>query len=112
YLAQSEFKLEEALTAARAAAKQAPNFGFGWSRVAELEFSFGHIEAALAAIKKAEVVTPRNAEALALHGFLLLAENRITESIPYFDQAIAIDGALGNAWLGRGLAKIRQGHRE
>ena len=32
------------------------------------------------------------------------------EAMVWFDQAIAVDGALANAWLGRGLVKIRQGH--
>ena len=42
-------------------------------------------------------------------GFLFAAENRIARAIESFDAAIAIDGALGNAGLGRGLAKIRRG---
>jgi Tfp pilus assembly protein PilF len=112
YFEQSQFRLKEALVAARKATVKAPKFGFPWSRVAELEFSFGNIDAALAAVKTAEELSPRNPEALALHGFLLLAQNRINEAMPYFDRAIGIDGALGNAWLGRGLAKIRQGRRE
>ena len=45
-------------------------------------------------------------------GFVLAGQNKIKEAITYFDQAIAIDGALGNAWLGRGLCKIRRGHTD
>ncbi|HMC29152.1 MAG TPA: TonB-dependent receptor, partial [Verrucomicrobiae bacterium] len=35
--------------------------------------------------------------------------NRIGRAIELFNRAIAIDGALGNAWLGRGLCRIRRG---
>src|SRR5205823_1134842 len=86
------------------------NFGFGWARVAEMEFSFGHVGEALKALEKSLELAPRNPEALALKGFLLGAQNRIREAITYFEQAMAIDGALGNAWLGRGLCRIRQGN--
>ena len=33
----------------------------------------------------------------------------LNEAIEHFERAIAIDGGLGNAWLGRGLCRIRQG---
>ena len=110
YYQQSHSKLNEALAAAQNAAKQSPNFGFAWERVAELEFSFGRTDKAIAALDKSLQLSPRNAEALSLKGFLLAAQNKIAAAQNYFDQAIAIDGALGNAWLGRGLCLIRQGH--
>src|SRR5439155_799973 len=109
YLAQSQLRLQDALRGARNSVEKSPQFGFGWARVAELEFSFGRIDAAQTALDKALQLSPRNAEALALKGFLLSAENRITQAIAFFDRAIAIDGALGNAWLGRGLCRIRRG---
>src|SRR6185369_15490569 len=87
-----------------------PNFGFAWARVAELEFSFGRGRAASAALEKALALSPRNAQAIALKGFLLCAENRIPDALRAFDEAIAADSALANAWLGRGLCRIRQGH--
>jgi tetratricopeptide (TPR) repeat protein len=112
YSAQARAALDEALRAARKAVALSPDFGFGWARVAELEFSFGRTDAALAALDKALEFSPRNAQALALKGFLLSAQNRIARAIEFFDQAIAVDGALGNAWLGRGLCRIRRGERE
>src|SRR5207244_1227813 len=33
--------------------------------------------------------------------------NKTAAAIGWFDQAIAVDPALANAWLGRGLCKIR-----
>jgi len=112
YLAQARADLPEALRLARAAVEHSPKFGFAWARVAELEFSFGHTAEALRAIDQALQLSPRHAEALAVQGFLLAAEGRFQNAIARFDQAISIDSALGNAWLGRGLCRIRQGHSD
>lgn len=102
-------RLGEALKAAKAAVAKSPHFSFAWARVAELEFSFGRTDAALAALDNALRLAPRNAQALALKGFLLAAQNRISEALKLFDEAIATDGALANGWLGRGLCRIRHG---
>jgi Tfp pilus assembly protein PilF len=109
YYLQSQSQLEAALTAARAATGQSPNFGFAWERLAELEFSFGHTSTALAALEKSLQLVPRNAQALALKGFLLAAQNKSSAAREFFENAIAVDGSLGNAWLGRGLVRIHQG---
>jgi tetratricopeptide (TPR) repeat protein len=101
--------LPAALDSARRAVTNSPDFGFGWERVAELEFSFGHTSRALDALDKSLAFASRNAQALALKGFLLAAQNRTGEAIGWFDQALAVDSALGNAWLGRGLCRIRRG---
>jgi tetratricopeptide (TPR) repeat protein len=111
YYQQSRSNLPEALNLARRAVQLSPRFGFGWARVAELEFSFGRIQTAHDAIRRSLEVAPRNAHAVSLQGFLLAAENRVAAAVRVFDQAIALDGALGNAWLGRGLCRIRQGDR-
>ncbi|MGB7770040.1 MAG: TonB-dependent receptor [Verrucomicrobiia bacterium] len=107
--AAAGISLPAALASARQAATNSPDFGFAWERVAELEFSFGHTRAALAALDKSLALAPRNAQALALKGFLLAAQNRTVEAMGWFDQALAVDSALGNAWLGRGLCRIRLG---
>jgi Tfp pilus assembly protein PilF len=101
--------LPAALASARQAATNSPDFGFAWERVAELEFSYGHTRRALEALDKSLTLAPRNAQALALKGFLLAAQNRTGEAIGSFDRALAVDSALGNAWLGRGLCRIRRG---
>ena len=64
------------------------------------------------ALEKALRLSPRNAEALALRGFVLSAQNRIDAALNCFEQAIEVDSSLGNAWLGRGLCRIRQGKTE
>ena len=112
YYHQSRSQLGQALAAARAATVKSPRFGFAWVRMAELEFSFGRPHAAQAALDKGLELSPRNAQGLALRGFLAAAQNHFPEAITWFDRAIAADGALGNAWLGRGLCRIRTGHAE
>jgi len=112
YYFQSKADLNGALDAARKAVELDPSFGFAWTRVAELEFSFGRIPRSLAALEKGLDISAKNPQAHALRGFLLSAQNEITSARQSFDDAIAIDGALGNAWLGRGLTFIRQGKDE
>lgn len=116
YYEQSRAVRETSLTAAlfqaRQAATHSPQFGFAWERVAELEFSFGRMGRALDALEKSLALSPRNAQALALKGFILSARNEPREAIVWFDRAIAADAALGNAWLGRGIARIRTGDKQ
>lgn len=109
YQHQAAANLADALDAARDAVAISPTFAFGWARVAELEFSFGRRREAQAALARSLELAPRNAQAVALRGFLIAAENRISAAHDAFNEAIALDGALGNAWLGRGLCLIRRG---
>lgn len=104
-----EVSLENALHLAKQAATNSPQFGFAWERVAELEFSFGRTGNALDALNKSLALAPRNPEALSLKGFLLAAQNQTREAVSWFDRSLAVDPALGNTWLGRGLCKIRLG---
>ncbi|MDP3069355.1 MAG: FecR domain-containing protein [Opitutaceae bacterium] len=112
YFLQSTRKLEAALEAARVATEKSRDFGAAWTRLAELNFSFGHTAQARTALTRALTLSPRHAEAQALRGFLLSAENRIPEARDAFEEAIRFDGALGDAWLGRGLARFRAGDVE
>src|SRR5205807_9550849 len=57
-------------------------------------------------------IAPRNAQAVALQGFVRSAENRIEEALVQFDLAISLDGKLANGWLGRGLCRFRRGQTE
>ncbi|MGH7942695.1 MAG: FecR domain-containing protein, partial [Limisphaerales bacterium] len=111
YYYQSQANPKSSLAMALASAKKAtdldPQFGFAWERVAELQFSFGRADRALTALDKSLELAPRNAEALALKGFLLAAQNRSALAIVWFDRALSVDSSLGNAWLGRGLCRIR-----
>jgi len=112
YRHQARANLDQALAAAREATSLSPEFAFAWARVAELEFSFGRRHDAQAALERSLRLAPRNAQAVALRGFLLAAADRIEAALTAFNEAIALDGALGNAWLGRGLCRIRRGALE
>ena len=112
YYLQSKSQLDRAREAARKATELAPGFGYAWVRLAEMEFSYGRTPQALAALDHGRELTPANAQGHALRGFLLSAQNRIDAAREEFNEAIALDGALGNAWLGRGLTHIRQGNDE
>lgn len=107
--AMGEAALRTALDLARRATVASPQFSFAWVRVAELEFGFGRTREAAVALERGLELAPRNAQALALKGFILAGRNQITQAEEWFDRAIAADAALGNAWLGRGLCRIRKG---
>jgi len=77
-----------------------PTSVFGWARVAELEFSFSVASRNRSCAGQSLELAPRNAEARPLKGYLLGAQNRIRPAILYFEQAIAVDGALAQRLLG------------
>jgi tetratricopeptide (TPR) repeat protein len=112
YRLQSEFQIEQALAEAKKTTEISPRFAFGWVRVAELEFSLGRSTRAAQALEEGLSLGPRNAQAVSLKGFLLAAQNRLRSAEDHFNEAIRLDGGLGNAWLGRGLCRIRRGQAE
>ncbi|MEO5914554.1 MAG: FecR domain-containing protein [Luteolibacter sp.] len=104
--------LEQALTAARKSLELAPDFGYAAVRVAELEFSFGRTKAGMKELARGLQLTPRNAQAYSLQGFMYSDWNCIAAARASFEIAIELDSALGTAWLGRGLCDIRSGRVE
>mgnify|MGYP001003020780 CR=1 FL=1 len=110
YYEQSRARLGEAREAARRATVSAPEFGFAWARLAELEFGFGQVSASREALRRARTLSPRQAHALSLEGFAALQEHRPAQARNWFDQAIHLDSALGSAWMGRGLAQEALGN--
>lgn len=109
YFMQSRSRLVEARAAAWRAVELSPQNGYAWVRLGELDFSSGHDKEALRALERGLQLTPRNAQAHALRGFMLSARGRIMEARLSFQQAVDLDGALGNGWLGLGLTKIKMG---
>jgi len=109
YYQQSQSQLPEALLAARQATDRAPGFGPAWIRVAELEMSFGRMQTALEALDRGLELAPRHAQGLALRGFALAQQGHTRRAERLFNDAIEIDPALANAWLGRGLCRHRHG---
>ena len=73
-----------ALEAAKQAAAVDPAFGFAWTRVADLQFSFGRVPQAKEALEKVCSLAPRNPAAHALRGFLFSAENNINDAKDVF----------------------------
>ena len=113
YYQQSRGNLPAALAAAqKAVEKVAVVRHLPGNGVAELEFSFGHTDAALEALNKSLALAPRNPQAIALKGFLLPRRTGLVMPSSNLMRRMAIDGSLGNAWLGRGLCRIRQGQAE
>jgi tetratricopeptide (TPR) repeat protein len=111
-LATDKNSLANALQAARQAVAIAPQNGFAWERIAELEFGFGRLAAAEAALDRSLALAPHNAQALALKGFILAAQNQTRDAVEWFERAISINPSLGNAWLGRGLCRLRMGRTQ
>jgi len=112
YSQQSRFQLVFALQAAQEAVNQSPDFGLAWARLAELQFSFGQLRPTRQSLDRALQLSPNHAPALSTRGFIHAASNRSDEALTHFERAIALNGSLGHAWLGRGLVRIRQGHAE
>ena len=109
YALQASGDLKGALVAAQEVVALSPNFGFGWARLAEMEFSFGNTSGAEKAVRRSLELMPRNAQGHSLAGYLQLAKGSRKEGLQCFEQALAIDSALGNAWLGKGLAHFQFG---
>ena len=109
---QSKFQLDHALKAAKEAVAVSPGFGFGWARVAELEFSFGRLSEAKIALANASRFVPAHAPNYTLQGFLFTANYNLPKAMEAFEKAISIDPSYGTAWLGRGLLNIRRGELE
>lgn len=107
--ATGEESLRAAVDCARQAVKLSPESGFARARLAELQFGFGHTREASQLLDRSLQSSPRNAQALALRGFILAAQNQTARALDSFNSSLAVDAALGNAWLGRGLCRIRQG---
>lgn len=109
YVRQARGDLPAARAAARSAREQAPQFGPAWAREAELEFSFGDLTRANAALPQALALAPEHPSALVLRGFVASGRNRLHEAAEAFAAATESGRGLADAWLGRGLVRIRRG---
>ena len=71
YYRQSRSDLKGARDAATIATRLAPENGYAWTRLAELEFSFGRTKESRVALASGLQFTPSNARAHALRGYVL-----------------------------------------
>jgi len=111
YALQAARKWDEALACARAARERSPEWGAAWAREAELLFGLGRLGLAEEALERALAVSPDLPTALVLRGFVWAGRNRIREAHGAMDRAIAAHSGYSQAWLGRGLVRIRAGDR-
>lgn len=109
---QARSDLSGALWAARNAVEISPGFAFGWAQCGELEFAHGRTQAAREAVERSLALAPRHARAHVLSGFLEAARSEPTRARESFERALSLNGAMGDAWLGRGLCRLRAGDRE
>ncbi len=108
YYLQSWSDLDGALAAAR----RAGDSGFARTRRAALELGFDRKHEAGALVEQALSLTPKLPSAHALAGFVQLSQLRFEAASAHFDQALALDGALGEAWLGRALTLGKLGRTD
>lgn len=112
FCAQSRGDLKTALRAAEAAVAKAPGSGIALGRLGELQLAHGQLGEAAELMALAEAASPRSAAVSVTRGFIEAAQGRFAEAHELFDRAIALDAAIGDAWLGRGLVRFRRGDRE
>ena len=109
YALQADFKIEEALKAARQATERDANNALAWARVAELELSVGALDKAQQAAQRAETLNPNLARTQSVLGFANLTRINIKAAKESFNKAIELDQADPLPRLGLGLATIREG---
>ncbi len=112
YTHQARFEIVSALDAARRAVLLGPDSGFAHVRLAELLLASDLRAEARVELDHALELAPRHAQAHALRGFDCLDRNDARGALEAFEKALGLDAALGQAWLGRGLAELRLGDRD
>ena len=109
YALQANFKIEDALKAAREATLRDVDNALAWARVAELELSIPNYDKSKEAAERAVTLNPNLARTQSILGFANLARIDIKESKQSFDRAIELDQSDPLPRLGLGLATIREG---
>jgi tetratricopeptide (TPR) repeat protein len=109
---QANFKIEDALKAARQATAQDPNNALAWARVAELELSIPNYDKSKEAAEQAVKLNPNLARTQSVLGFANLTRIDIKAAKDSFSRAIELDQADPLPRLGLGLATIRDGGLE
>jgi tetratricopeptide (TPR) repeat protein len=112
YALQGGFDLERARTVLREAVERTPDDPLLWARLAELELSFGDLNAAEEAAARAVALAPGLSRTQMVLGFAALARIDIDEAKAAFERAIALDSADPLSRLGLGLARIRESDLE
>jgi Tfp pilus assembly protein PilF len=111
-IAQSRFDLPAAQAHYDRALSLDPNQLEARIKRAEILFGSDHADAAWADMERAYALAPEDARVLSLRGFLQLARRDTTAASASFEQAVAADAGEGEAWLGKAIIAMRQGHEE
>jgi tetratricopeptide (TPR) repeat protein len=109
YARQAYAKLEEARAALEQAVAVDPNDALARARLAEIWLSLGYRDRALEEAERAKNLSPRLSRTQTVYGFAALAEIDLDRARSAFTRAIEADSADPLPWLGRGLARIRDG---
>ncbi len=110
YALQANFKIEEALKAARQGTERDVKNALAWARVAELELSIPNYDKSKQAAEQAVKLNPNLARTQSVLGFANLTRIDIKAAKENFNKAIELDQADPLPRLGIGLAKIREGN--
>ena len=109
YAQQAGFDLEGARDSVEAAVRLEPGDPLAWARLAEIRSSFGRLDEALEAARKARDLDPSLARTQTVLGFAYLTQVRTGEAKEAFGRAVELDPADPLPRLGLGLARIRDG---
>jgi tetratricopeptide (TPR) repeat protein len=109
YAQQAKLQLEAARQTMIIAVKQHPDDAEAWTRLAELQFSFGDRKAAISSAERAVALQPGLSRTQTVLGFVDLAQVSMDKAMAAFSKAIALDNADPLPRLGLGLAKIGAG---
>lgn len=109
YALQANFKIEDALKAAREATERDANNALAWARVAELELSIPNYDKSKEAAERAVKLNPNLARTQSVLGFASLTRIDIKAAKDSFNTAIQLDQADPLPRLGLGLALVREG---
>ena len=112
YALQANFKIEDALKAAREATLRDADSALAWARVAELELSIPNYDDSKEAAEKAVKLNPNLARTQSVLGFANLTRIDIKAAKENFNKAIELDQADPLPRLGLGLATIRDAKLE
>ena len=112
YALQANFKIEDALKAAREATFRDATNALAWARVAELELSIPNYDKSKEAAEKAVKLNPNLARTQSILEFANITRIDINAAKESFNKAIELDQADPLPRLGLGLATIREGNLE
>jgi len=109
YARQARFQLPEALAASRQATRAAPENPLAWSRLAQMELMFRHLDASAEAARRAVEIAPEQPQSRTTLGFARLTRLDLDGARQAFEAAIRLDQAAPLPRLGLGLVQIREG---